>query len=78
MEQGLGRMFRLTVVLQAVLLSPVTQAQPQKADRPYPTRAPLDQYLMADRDSEIALARSAAPKAISDNAEVMVLDHQGV
>ena len=77
MVQRLVGMFRLTVLVQAVLLSPVTQAQPQKADTPYPTRAPLDHYLMADQNSEIALARSAAPKAISDNAEVMVLDRQG-
>ena len=39
--------------------------------------APLDQYLIADRNAEIALARSAAPKAISDSADVMVLDWQG-
>jgi len=39
--------------------------------------APLDQYLMPDRDSEIALARSAAPKSISDGAEVMVLGPKG-
>jgi len=39
--------------------------------------APLDQYLIADWNAEIALARSAAPKAISDSADVMVLDRQG-
>ena len=37
----------------------------------------LDQYLILDKDSEIALARSAAPKSISDGAEVMVLGRQG-
>ena len=42
-----------------------------------PSIAPLDQYLIADRNAEIALARSAAPKSIADNAEVMVLDRQG-
>jgi hypothetical protein len=31
----------------------------------YPAMAPVDRYLMADRDTEIALARSAAPAAIS-------------
>ena len=77
MQQRLIRMIRMTVLVPAVLLSPVTYAQPQKPDTPYPTRAPLDQYLMADPDSEIALARSAAPKAISDNAEVLVLEGQG-
>jgi hypothetical protein len=39
--------------------------------------APVDQYLIADHDAEIALARTAAPKSISDNAEVMVLERQG-
>jgi len=49
----------------------------QKTDSPYPSMAPLDQYLISDRDVEIALARSAAPKSISDNAEVMILQRQG-
>jgi hypothetical protein len=39
--------------------------------------APLDQYLMADRNAEIALARSAAPDAISRDAEVLVLGRNG-
>jgi hypothetical protein len=39
--------------------------------------APLEQYLMADRDAEIALARSAAPESISGDADVMVLGRHG-
>jgi hypothetical protein len=39
--------------------------------------APLDQYLIADRNAEMALARTAAPKSISDSAEVMVLEKEG-
>jgi len=39
--------------------------------------APLDQYLMADRNDEIALARSAAPASIADGATVLVLGPQG-
>jgi hypothetical protein len=39
--------------------------------------ASLDKYLIQDKDSEIALARSAAPKSVSDGAEVMVLGRQG-
>jgi hypothetical protein len=42
----------------------------------YPTMAPVAQYL-ADRDAEIALARSAAPAAISDDATVLVFTPQG-
>jgi hypothetical protein len=39
--------------------------------------APVEQYLMPDRNSEIALARSAAPESISRDAEVMVLGRRG-
>jgi len=66
-------MFRL--IPAALFLSLLSQAQ--GADTPYPGMAPLDQYLIADRDAEIALARSAAPKSISDDAEVMILERQG-
>jgi hypothetical protein len=43
----------------------------------YPSMAPLDQYLMADRDAEIALARSAAPASISSDATVLVFGKSG-
>jgi hypothetical protein len=43
----------------------------------YERMAPLEQYLMPDPGSEIALARSAAPAAISDKATVLTLDSQG-
>jgi hypothetical protein len=46
------------------------------ANTPYPSMAPLDQYLMEDRTAEIALARSAAPPSISKDATVMVLGRQ--
>jgi hypothetical protein len=39
--------------------------------------APLDQYLVADRDTEVALARSAAPPSISGDATIMVLTKRG-
>jgi hypothetical protein len=51
------------------------QTQVEKAS--YPVMAPLDQYLIADPNAEIALARSAAPASISDAAEVMVLHRDG-
>ncbi len=60
-----------------VLLSARPTAQAQDAKTPYPGMAPLDQYLMADRTAEIALARSAAPESISRDAEVMVLGRHG-
>ena len=39
--------------------------------------APLDRYFVPDQNSEIALARTAAPASISDAAEVMVLTPKG-
>jgi hypothetical protein len=39
--------------------------------------APVDEYLIPDQSSEIALARTAAPASISDNAEIMVLGKTG-
>jgi len=63
------------IVPTALLLSFVARAQGTNA--PYASMAPLDRYLIADRNAEISLAKSAAPKAISDNADVMVLERQG-
>jgi hypothetical protein len=53
------------------------QAMAQDAATAYTKMAPVDQYLMADRDAEIALARSAAPESISRDAEVQVLARHG-
>ena len=39
--------------------------------------APLDQYLVADGNAEITLARSAAPESISRDAEILVLGRHG-
>jgi hypothetical protein len=55
-----------------------SQAQDTKAeDKTYASIAPIDQYLMADRNAEIALARSAAPESIGRDAEILVLGRQG-
>jgi hypothetical protein len=43
----------------------------------YERMAPLSQYVMADRQEEIELARSAAPPAISLHAAVFVLGPHG-
>jgi len=42
--------------------------QAQDAKTAYPAMAPLEQYLMPDRNEEIKLARSAAPDSISAGA----------
>ncbi|HEY1653518.1 MAG TPA: hypothetical protein VGF86_00215 [Candidatus Tumulicola sp.] len=43
----------------------------------YAQMAPVGQYLSPDRQTEVDLARSAAPLAISLHATVMVLDQHG-
>jgi hypothetical protein len=58
-------------------LSGVKQGQAQAPTTTYPSMARLDQYLMTDRDAEIALARSAAPEAISQDAKILVLGRHG-
>ncbi len=67
---------KMVVALVAVAAA-TAPAQAQNKQTSYPKMAPIDQYLIADRNAEIALARSAAPKSISDNAEVMVLGRSG-
>lgn len=42
----------------------------------YPRMASRPQYLMP-RDAEISLARSAAPKSIGDDAEILILTESG-
>jgi hypothetical protein len=63
-------------VLVAVL-GAAWQIQAQNAKTTYPSMASLDQYLMTDRNAEIALARTAAPKSISADASVVVLSRHG-
>lgn len=58
-------------------LTGITQGQAQAPKTSYPSMAPLDQYLMSDRDAEVSLARSAAPEAISRDARILVLGRHG-
>jgi hypothetical protein len=60
-----------------VIASAARRAPAQNANGQYSVMAPLGQYLMADRNAEIALARSAAPESISHDAEVLVLGQHG-
>lgn len=73
------RRFAFSVGLASFLLLGFlgTQASAQASKTTYASMAPLDQYLMSDRDAEVALARSAAPDAISRDAKVMVLGRNG-
>jgi hypothetical protein len=69
--------FVMACLLVAGLSGAARLAHAQDAAKgPYPSMAPVAQYLM-DRDAEIALARSAAPDSISRDATVMVLGAHG-
>src|SRR6266436_9582603 len=63
--------FALVAVLCAARPGRAADANP-----PYPSMAPLDQYLM-DRNAETAMARSAAPPSVSKDATVLVLGRHG-
>ena len=63
------------LTIAAALIAP-RPAAAQDAKQAYATMAPVEQYLM-DRDAEIALARSAAPEAISHDARILVLTRHG-
>jgi len=60
-----------------LILDAAWQARAQDRQMLYPSMAPVEQYLMTDRNAEIALARSAAPEAISRDATILVLGRHG-
>lgn len=53
-----------------------SQGTAQSGKTAYPAMAPLSRYLMP-RDAEISLARSAAPKSVSNDAEILLLTESG-
>ncbi len=59
-----------------VLVGAISVVRAEDTKTPYPNMAPVDQYMM-ERSAEIAMARSAAPEAISKDAEVMVMGRHG-
>ncbi|HXO36024.1 MAG TPA: hypothetical protein VN901_27100 [Candidatus Acidoferrales bacterium] len=73
MKRKTVKMIALAFFALALALGAARQARAQDAKTPYPSMARLDQYLIADRNAEIALARTAAPPSISRDATVMVL-----
>ena len=60
-----------------VIATAASTVQAQGDKDLYPAMAARTMYMMADRDAEVALARSAAPRSISDSADVMVLGPEG-
>jgi hypothetical protein len=61
----------MRIVLALIAFTAAARAEP------YPKMLPLDQYLIADRNAEIALAKTAAPPSISSEATVLVLTRKG-
>ncbi|MFZ0870973.1 MAG: hypothetical protein WAM90_09625, partial [Rhodanobacter sp.] len=77
MKHDAGRL-KMCVMLSILLaIAFAESSSAQDLHHAYPSMAPLSQYLMGDRDAEIALARSAAPKAISGEATILVLGSHG-
>ena len=67
------KLIAVVVLVQFCLPCATRQALAQAEKTAYSAMAPVDEYLIADQNSEIALARTAAPASISGGAEVMVL-----
>lgn len=75
-----AKILKAIVLAVPILLAPPVFTKPMQAQdnkAPYPAMAPLDQYLMADRGAEIALAKSAAPPALSNDATILILEKDG-
>jgi hypothetical protein len=73
------RTFKITGFASSVLVVALGAGWQMQAQTktPYPSMAALNEYLMPDRNAEIALARSAAPDSISRDAKVLVLGPHG-
>ena len=69
----------LAIVCLVVGLKLILTSRNRNEDRStaYPSMASIEKYLMPDRNAEIALARSAAPEAISSDARILVLGWRG-
>jgi hypothetical protein len=55
----------------------ISRSRKEDRSTAYSSMASIEQYLMPDRNAEIALARSAAPESISSDAKIMVLGWRG-
>jgi hypothetical protein len=67
----------LGIFALVIALRQLCPARAQDSGPLYERMVPIDQYLMADRNAEIALARNAAPESISRDAEVLLLGRHG-
>jgi hypothetical protein len=76
MMRGIGRVIAYAGVVLVGLASSVLLCKADEKKTPYPSMAPVEQYRMA-RNAEIALAKSAAPAAIANDAGVEVMGRKG-
>jgi len=67
----------IQALVLAAAVGPGAVGRAQEPKSPYPAMAPTAEYLMADQNAEIAMARSAAPASISRDATIMVLEQRG-
>lgn len=77
MDRVMVKMIALGSCALVIALSSSWLARPQESGTLYERMAPIDQYLMTDRNTEIAFARTAAPESISRDAQVLVLGRHG-
>jgi hypothetical protein len=65
--------------IQSALLAAILAAscQGNSVSEQYSRMAAVEQYLMADSGAEIAMARSAAPQAIAQDASILILGRGG-
>jgi hypothetical protein len=70
------KVFLVVFAVATTLAGAICPARAQEKNSPYPKMAPLSAYMMAQSD-EVALARTGAPKSISDDADVIVLGQDG-
>jgi hypothetical protein len=81
MNQTMMNQKKAVTVLAATVLAALSWSGPARSQAvkttPPVEMAPIEQYRIAARADEIALARSAAPPSISADAEVLVLGNHG-
>jgi hypothetical protein len=77
MKRVIVKAIAIPVFILAVAFGAAWAMHAQDARATYPTMFPVEKYLIADRNAEIALARSAAPAALSGDATILVLGRHG-